>query len=128
VSKVKRDPRSIARTLWRSLKLQCPVCGEASIVQRLFNLKDSCTSCGVIFKREEGFFVGAIMANVVATEVLVLVIYFACLLLDLNDRAMLTILFAIGVAFPIAFYHHSWSLWLAMDHLIEGLPRKKTVP
>ena len=79
----------------------------------------------MIFKREEGFFVGAIMANVVATEVLVLLTYFACLLLDLNERAMLTILFAIGVVFPIAFYHHSWSLWLAMDHLIEGLPRNE---
>jgi uncharacterized protein (DUF983 family) len=120
---IKRDPRSIARTLWRSLQLQCPVCGEASIVQRPFNLKHSCTACGAIFKREEGFFVGAIMANVVATEVLVLLTYFVCLLLDLNDRLMLTILFAIGVGFPIAFYHHSWALWLAMDHLIEGLPR-----
>jgi uncharacterized protein (DUF983 family) len=123
---IKRDPRSIARTLGRSLKLQCPVCGEASIVQRPFNLKHHCTACGVIFKREEGFFVGAIMANVVATEILVLLTYFACLLVDLNDRAMLTILFAIGVAFPIAFYHHSWALWLAMDHLIEGLPRDVT--
>ena len=28
-----------------------------------------------------------------------------------------------GVTFPLAFYHHSWSLWLAIDHLIEGLPR-----
>jgi len=119
---MKRTPRTIALTLWRSLKLQCPVCGEASIVQRPFNLKHRCTACGVIFKREEGFFVGAIMANVVATEVLVLLTYFACLLVDLNDQAMLTSLFAIGVAFPIAFYHHSWSLWLAMDHLIEGLP------
>jgi uncharacterized protein (DUF983 family) len=120
---MKRTPRTIALTLWRSLKLQCPVCGEASIVQRPFHLKHHCTACGVIFKREEGFFVGAIMANVVATEVLVLLIYFACLLSGLDDRAMLTILFAIGVMFPIAFYHHSWSLWLAMDDLIEGLPR-----
>src|ERR1041385_3952928 len=123
---IKRDPRSIARTLWRSAKLRCPVCGEASIVQRPFNLKHHCTTCGVIFKREEGFFVGAIMANVGATEILVLLTYFACLLLGLNDRAMLAILFAIGIAFPIAFYHHSWALWLGMDHLIEGLPRDAT--
>ena len=119
---MKRDPRTIIRTLGRCLKLRCPVCGNASIVRRPFNLKHHCDACGVIFKREEGFFVGAIMANVVATEVLVLLTYFACLLWGLNDRAMLTILFAIGVAFPIVFYHHSWSLWLAMDHLIEGLP------
>ena len=36
---------------------------------------------------------------------------------------MLTILFVIGISFPLAFYHHAWALWLGMDHLIEGLSR-----
>jgi len=121
---MKRDPRSIARTLWRALKLRCPVCGNASIAPRPFNLRHHCTACGSIFKREEGFFVGAIMANVVATEVIILLLYMLCLWLDVADRTMLTILFAVGVIFPIGFYHHSWALWLAMDHLIEGLPRE----
>ena len=121
---MKRDPRTIILTLSRCLKLQCPACGGASIVDRPFNLKHRCTACGVIFKREEGFFVGAIMANVVATEVLILVVYFSCLLFaSFDERTTLTILFAIGVTFPVAFYHHSWVLWLGIDHLIEGLPR-----
>jgi len=121
---MKRDPRTIMVTLGRSLKLKCPVCGRASIVQRPFNLKHRCDSCGVIFKREEGFFVGAIMANVIATEVFILLIYFACLLLtNLSDRVTLTILFVVGVTFPLLFYHHAWALWLATDHLIEGLPQ-----
>ena len=63
------------------MKLQCPACGRAAIFARPFNVKAGCTGCGVIFKREEGFFVGAIMANVVATEVWILIVYFACLLL-----------------------------------------------
>ncbi len=67
---------------------------------------------------------GAIMANVVATEVMILVVYFLCLLFThLNEQTMLTILFVVGITFPLAFYHHSWSLWLGLDHLIEGLPR-----
>jgi uncharacterized protein (DUF983 family) len=120
---MKPEPRSILSTLWRALKLQCPVCGRASIVARPFNLKHSCDACGAIFKREEGFFVGAIMANVVATEGVILIVYIACLVLTrLSDQAMLTTLFLIGIGFPLAFYHHAWSLWLAMDHLIEGLP------
>jgi len=124
---MKRDPRTIIFTLWRCLKLQCPVCGRASIVERPFNLKHHRTTCGVIFKREEGFFVGAIMANVVATEIFILILYFACLLLtNFSDRITLTILFVAGVTFPIVFYHHSWSLWLGLDHLIEGLPRESS--
>ena len=113
-------------TFGRSLKLKCPVCGRSSIVQRPFNLKHRCDSCGVIFKREEGFFVGAIMANVVATELLILVVYFACVLLtNFGDQTTLAILFAVGVVFPLLFYHHSWSLWLGLDHLIEGLQRQR---
>lgn len=124
----KTRPR-ISLTIWRSLKLQCPVCGRASIVARPFNLKHFCDACGVIFKREEGFFVGAIMANVVATEVFIVVIYLACITLtNLNERIMLTILFVVGLTFPLGFYHHAWALWLAMDHLIEGLSRQPTRP
>lgn len=126
---MKRDPRTILNTLGRCLKLRCPVCGEASIVERPFNLKHLCSHCGVIFKREEGFFVGAIMANIVATEAFILLVYFACIFFtNLGDRTMLTILFAIGVTFPLAFYHHAWALWLGMDHLIEGLSREPSRP
>ena len=122
---MRRDLRTVLRTFWRCLKLQCPVCGQASIAERPFNLKHACSACGVIFKREEGFFVGAIMANVMATEVFILLAYFACVLLtNLSDNVMLGILFAIGLSFPLAFYHHAWALWLGMDHLIEGLSKE----
>src|SRR2546427_9750926 len=101
---MKRDPRTMLLTLWRCLKLQCPVCGAASIVQRPFSVKKSCTACGVIFKREEGFFVGAIMANVVATEVLILLVYFASLLLtNFYEQITLSVLFVICVSFPPLF-------------------------
>jgi len=122
---MRRDRPRIGLTIWRSLKLRCPVCDRASIVARPFNLKHRCDACGVIFKREEGFFVGAIMANVVATEALIVVIYLACIALtNFNERVVLPILFVVGISFPLAFYHHAWALWLAMDHLIEGLSRE----
>jgi len=121
---MKRDPRTIVLTLARCLKLRCPACGRAPIFGRPFNVKVRCTACGVIFKREEGFFVGAIMANVIATEILILLIYLVSLLIgNLDEQRMLTMLFIVGLTFPLAFYHHSWSLWLGLDHLIEGLPR-----
>jgi uncharacterized protein (DUF983 family) len=124
---MKRSPRTIILTLRRCLKLRCPACGNASIVERPFNLKHRCTACEVVFKREEGFFVGAIMANVVATEVLILVVYFSCLLFTKFDESVtLTILFIVGVTFPLAFYHHSWALWLGIDHLIEGLQKAES--
>jgi hypothetical protein len=117
--------RTILVTLGRCLKLKCPVCGGASLLQRPFNIKHQCDACGALFKREEGFFVGAIMANVVATEVFILVTYFALLIARFGDQTILTILFILAVGFPLAFYHHAWALWLGMDHLIEGLPNQQ---
>ena len=121
---MKRDLHTISEVISRSLRLRCPACGGASIVKTPYRIRQSCSLCGVSFNREEGFFVGAIMANVVATEVFIVVIYLASIILtNLHERVVLTILFVVGITFPLAFYHHAWSLWLAMDHLIEGLSR-----
>ena len=66
------------------------------------------------------------MANVLATEGVILIVYFLSLLLtNLDEQKMLTVLFIVGLTFPLAFYHHSWSFWLGVDHLIEGLPRSE---
>ena len=108
----------------RCLKLRCPACGEASITKVPFRIKDHCASCHSIFKREEGFFVGAILINVVATELAILVAYVACIsIVGSHYEAVLAFLFSIALLFPIAFYHHSWSLWLTFDHFVEGLPK-----
>jgi hypothetical protein len=80
--------------------------------------------CGALFQREEGFFVGAIMINVVATEGAVMFAAALCLLtFGASGTLLLTLLFAVALLFPVAFYHHSWSLWLSVDHLIEKLPK-----
>ncbi len=80
--------------------------------------------CLALFKREEGFFVGAIVSNVLTTELAVLFAYFVCLpLASTRFNLLLGILFAVALLFPVAFYHHSWSLWLSADYLIESLPK-----
>ena len=78
----------------------------------------------MLFKREDGFFVGAIMTNVVTTEFVILVLYVAALpVINTRFELVLTILSAVALIFPVAFYHHSWSVWLAFDHLVETLPK-----
>lgn len=115
---------SIIGTLLRCLRLRCPVCGKASIVQRPFKIKHYCHACDALFMREEGFFVGAILVNVVTTEIFILILYLVSLiLLGINYQLVLTILFISALLFPVAFYHHSWSIWLGFDHLIETLPK-----
>ena len=76
-----------------------------------------------LFKREDGFFVGAILANVVTTELVILFICFFLLLIGLTYESILVFLFIMALVFPVAFYHHSWSLWLGFDYIVESLPK-----
>jgi hypothetical protein len=77
-----------------------------------------------LFKREDGFFVGAILANVVTTELVILfVCFFSLLIVGANYDSVLVLLFVTAVIFPVAFYHHSWSLWLGFDYIVESLPK-----
>lgn len=119
---MRRDRSSFADLLRRCLLLRCPACGKASILKAPFRIKDHCSSCKVVFQREQGFFVGAILVNVVTTELVILLAYLASLSV-INDyyQSVLIMLFVIAVSFPVAFYHHSWSVWLTFDHLVEGL-------
>jgi hypothetical protein len=92
---------------------------------RPFQIRHYCPSCDSVFKREPGFFVGAILANVVTTELMVLAVcFFSLLVLGVSYAKVLWVLFLVGAIFPVAFYHHSWSLWLAFDCLVEGLPKR----
>ena len=66
---------------------------------------------------------GAILVNVVTTELVILLSYIASLpIINTYYQFVLIVLFVIAVSFPVAFYHHSWSVWLTFDHLVEGLP------
>jgi len=116
--------RPLLKVIARSLRLLCPACGETSIVQGPFQIRHHCPSCDSLFKREAGFFVGAIMANVIMTEFVILAAYIVLLLLfGVKFDTGLTVLFFVGVVFPVAFYHHSWSLWLGFDYIVESLPK-----
>ncbi len=116
---------SILTVLSRSLRLRCPACGQLSIAGSPFRIRHHCPNCRSIFKREEGFFVGAILANLLTTELVILVVCMVWLiLLGSSYESVLAGLFVVALVFPVAFYHHSWSFWLGVDYLVEGLPRQ----
>ena len=119
---IERGP--VLTVLWRAMRLRCPVCDKSSLIERPFHIRHHCPSCRSLFKREEGFFVGAILANVITTELVILVVCLISLLVvGASYSKVLLGLFVVALVFPLAFFHHSWSLWLAFDYLIESLPK-----
>ena len=63
------------------------------------------------------------MVAVVTTELVIVLAYMVSLpIVASHYQLVIAILLAMGLLFPVAFYHHSWSIWLSFDHFIEGLP------
>ena len=110
--------------LRRCLLLRCPACGLSSIVRKPFNIKHHCEACRALFMREEGFFVGPIMIMAVASELAGLAVFFLCLLtVGYSERLVYYVTLPLAAAFAMGFYHHSWSIWLSFDYLVESLPQ-----
>lgn len=59
-----------------------------------------------------------------ATEFVILVVCMISLtVIKTSYDTILPGLFILALLFPLSFYHHSWSLWLGFDYLIESLPK-----
>lgn len=83
-------------------------------------MRDGCDYCGLVFVREQGYFVGAIYLNVVATEFLIFSAYIALtFFLRLADEATYTILFSLALVLPLIFNRHARSLWLSLDYVLD---------
>ena len=124
---MKRIRPPLSKSLVWCLRLRCPACGGSHIFARPFHVKERCESCSAIFKREEGFFVGAIMVAVVTTEALIVLAYLISLpIVSGHYDLVIGVLLVLALVFPVAFFHHSWSIWLSFDHFIEGLPQSRT--
>jgi uncharacterized protein (DUF983 family) len=91
--------RPVVGTLARGARLRCPACGGAGVFRSPFRVRPECPACGAVFQREEGFFVGAIMINVVTTEAAVMATAGLWLLTTSGrDAALLPLLFAVALA------------------------------
>src|SRR6267143_530606 len=94
--------RAIVKVLSRSLRLRCPACSQSSIARGPFRIRHHCPNCRSLFKREEGFFVGAILANVMTTEFVILAVCVIWLMvIGSNYETVLAGLFVISLLFPV---------------------------
>src|SRR3954465_14607431 len=106
-------------TLGRALTRRCPYCGSPGIYNGYFELKEFCPRCGVLFEREEGYFLGAYALNLIVAEFLglglALVLIFKTDLqyLSLIWQEVIAVVLAIG--FPVALFPFSRTVWIAMD-------------
>jgi hypothetical protein len=75
-----------------------------------------CTTCGVTFEREPGFFLGSIYINYGLTALIVAIAYPLLLFrAQLPEKQLLLAAVAFTVLFPIFLFPWARSIWLAFD-------------
>jgi uncharacterized protein (DUF983 family) len=90
-------------------------------------MNSHCVHCGLKFEREQGYFVGAIYINYAATIAIAVPGFFILdALTNMTINQQLAIWVPFAVLFPVLFFHHSRSLWLVLDHLLN--PAKSLYP
>ena len=116
---------SPARMVLRAAAKRCASCGETRLFTGWFRMAPTCPRCGYRFEREEGFFLGAYVMNLVIAQglVVLLAIVPAIVLLAGDPDASLLPVFAGGVAgavlAPLVFYPFSKTLWVAIELIMR---------
>jgi uncharacterized protein (DUF983 family) len=114
------DIKRAKRIILRGLRLRCPACGQGRLFKSMFKMHDECPHCGMVFMREQGYFIGAIYVNVIVTEGLIFLAYLVCLLtLPSVGQATYAILFALALIIPLAFNRHARSIWISFDYIVD---------
>jgi uncharacterized protein (DUF983 family) len=116
--------------LRRAAHWRCPYCGRGRLFRGVFRMLPQCPVCGLSYFPEQGYYVGAMIINYVATTAVVVAIFLLSLLfrdfttLSTNSKILLWMGFA--VALSLLLMRHSYSLWLGIDFWIK--PRQPDIP
>jgi uncharacterized protein (DUF983 family) len=107
----------------RALRLRCPRCGHGKLFIGWFKMPTECATCGLVYQREPGFFLGSIYFNYGLTALLVIAAYFIGFFSGVHPSVLLWSLTAFCFLFPLWFFRYARSLWLAFDQYWD--PRGK---
>jgi uncharacterized protein (DUF983 family) len=113
-------PAGFWKSLWGILRLRCPRCRRGKVFRGVFAMNDPCPTCGLLFQREEGYFLGAMYVSYALGAAVLLPMFFAAkaLLPDL-DPVLLTfgVMFAYWPLVP-AVFRYSRVVWIYLDRLV----------
>ena len=110
---------SFGRMVRRALVLRCPWCGSRrTFIHHWLGKHERCRTCGIRWRREEGFELGAVAINTVVTFLALTVgmtLGFVLTYPDVAVGAMVLSLIGVAVLLPIVIYPFTYTIWLAFD-------------
>jgi uncharacterized protein (DUF983 family) len=110
-------PRRRHSALWAIVHQSCPRCREGRIFRGLFEMNDPCLKCGLLFEREEGYFLGAMYISYGMSSVILIAYYIAASYL-LPDWSSISIAFLVVVPYlplvPLVL-RYSRVIWIYLE-------------
>jgi uncharacterized protein (DUF983 family) len=102
---------------WRAVRLRCPWCASRrTFIRGWFGRHDRCRTCGIRWRREEGFELGALTTNTIVTFgalTIAMVVGFVVTLPDVPVLPFVLSLGAVAIVVPVVIYPFTYTLWLA---------------
>jgi uncharacterized protein (DUF983 family) len=120
----------LKQIVFRAAHWRCPYCGRGRLFRGVFRMLPACPECALSYFPEQGYYVGAMIINYVATTAGVVTIFLLSLLfqdfttLSTNSKILLWMAFAIALS--LSLMRHAYSFWLGLDFWIK--PRQPAVP
>ena len=117
------------RGLLRALLARCPHCGDKNIWKKFGEPVANCPTCGYLYEREEGYWVGAMIVNIGAAMLVFMAVFVGGMLITWPDVPWTVLLIATAtlmVLGPILFYPQTKTIWVWLDlkvHPYEGEER-----
>ena len=112
-------PAGVRIALLRGIRLRCPVCGRGRLFRTAFAMNSECSSCGVVFDREAGLWLGSMDINL--TLSLLLLLAPVIFLPDLGLKRELLIWGAGSVLLPLVLFRFVRGFWIALIYLSGGV-------
>ncbi|MBK5334220.1 MAG: DUF983 domain-containing protein [Ilumatobacteraceae bacterium] len=110
---------SFGRMLRRAVMLRCPWCGSRrTFIRKWLGKYDRCRTCGIPWRREEGFELGAVTINTVLTFIVLtaaMTIGFIRTSPDIPVVPIVVSLVGVAILMPIVIYPFTFTIWLALD-------------
>lgn len=119
------------RLLARGFRRRCPRCGAGDLFAGLFDIRDPCPRCGLVFEREEGYWLGAMIIAFAVIEGMFGLSFVATMLVTWPDvpwTGLLVVGLVATAVLPILISPWTRTIWMAVDRAFLPAPDQPEPP
>jgi uncharacterized protein (DUF983 family) len=113
------------------MRRQCPRCGAGKLFASLLTIRDPCPRCGLIFEREEGYWLGAMIVSFALIEAVFGASFVLTMVLTWPEvpwTALLVVGLVVTAVFPLLISPWTRTLWMALDRALMPPPDRPEPP